>query len=154
MQQIEIDVVKMYPDVILPEYKTDGSAGCDVRAYLREKDFACDSRVIFHGEHGIMIPTGLKVKIPSGYYMAVVPRSGIAVKTTMRIANQPGTVDCDYLGEIKIIVDNNGDDVVINHQDRIAQFIFLPYYQAKFKIVDKLEETVRGEGGMGSTGTK
>jgi len=147
-------MVKMYDDVVVPKYETEGSAGCDVRAYLRspenqEREFI----TLGAGDRGMMVSTGIKVAIPRGYYMAVVPRSGMAVKTTMRIANQPGTVDSDYRNEVKIIVDNIGDrDLVINHQDRIAQFVFLPYYQAGFTIVENLRETKR-TGGFGSTGT-
>ena len=154
MRQINVDMVKMYDDVVVPKYETEGSAGCDVRAYLRspenqEREFI----TLGAGDRGMMVSTGIKVAIPRGYYMAVVPRSGMAVKTTMRIANQPGTVDSDYRNEVKIIVDNIGDrDLVINHQDRIAQFVFLPYYQAGFTIVENLRETKR-TGGFGSTGT-
>lgn len=148
VKEIEVEIDPMYDDVIIPEYKTEGSAGCDVRAYTGEQ-------IILKGEaRGVLIPTGLRMAIPLGKYIAVVPRSGMSAKTTMRIANQPGTIDSDYREEIKIIVDNiSNDTLTINHQDRIAQFIFLDYYRAMYKrkkITDKTGRT----GGFESTGRK
>lgn len=95
--QIGVKVKKMYGDVILPEYKTEGSAGCDVRAYLCNSilDVLTEGKMILRGKStGALIPTGLRIRIPKGFYMAVVPRSGMSAKTTMRVANAPGTVDC------------------------------------------------------------
>jgi len=157
MQKIAVDVSPMYPDVEIPKYQTVGSAGCDVKAYVKFDDGTPTSLDIQHGMRGVMIPTGLRVSIPKGYYMAVVPRSGLSAKTSMRIANSPGTVDSDFRNEVKIIVDNHGkdekDDVEIKHGDRIAQLVFLPYYQADFIIRDSLDNTER-TGGFGSTGIK
>lgn len=154
MNKIYVDVSPMYPDAKIPEYQTEGSAGCDIRAYLKN-EYGEFSMPIGFGMRGVMIPTGLRMAIPKGYYMAVVPRSGLSAKTTMRIANTPGTVDNDYRLEVKIIVDNIGryeeDSIIIKHQDRIAQLIFLPYYQATFSIKENLEETGR-TGGFESTG--
>lgn len=149
VKEIEVEIDPMYDDVIIPEYKTEGSAGCDVRAY------AFPEQIVIKAEaRGVLIPTGLRMAVPPGKYLAVVPRSGMSVKTTMRIANQPGTVDSDYREEIKIIVDNlSNETLIINHQDRIAQFIFLDYYKAMFKrkkITDKTGRT----GGFESTGRK
>ena len=164
MFKIDIDVVKMYEDVIIPEYKTIGSSGCDIRAYfsktffeeINDNNIIKDNKLIIHPRNTIAITTGLKFKIPEGFEMQVRPRSGLSLKTKMRIANSPGTIDSDYLGELKIIVDNISiyDPVIINHQDRIAQLVILPVYQGNFKIVNSFEETERGEGGFGSTGIK
>lgn len=152
--KINVGVEKMYPDVEIPVYQTSGSAGCDVKAYIKDNGNPTFYD-IQHGMRGVMIPTGLKVSIPSGFYMAVVPRSGLSAKTTMRVANSPGTVDSDYRNEVKILVDNIGrdsrDDISIKHGDRIAQLVFLPYYQAEFSVVENIGETDR-KGGFGSTG--
>lgn len=155
MREINVSVEKMYPDVEIPFYQTDGSAGCDVKAYIKTDSGDPSFFMIVHGVRGLMIPTGLKIAIPNGYYMAVVPRSGLSVKTNLRVSNSPGTVDSDYRDEVKIIVDNIGidsrDDIEVKHGDRIAQLVFLPYYQASFDIVEKLNKTER-KGGFGSTG--
>ena len=159
-QRIKVNICPMYPDVVIPKYQTRGSAGCDVRAYLKTKDNETSMESAYRitvGMRSVIIPTGLMFSVPEGYYIAIVPRSGMAAKTTMRIANQPGTLDSDFTGELKIIVDNIGtrydEEIVIQHQDRIAQLIFLPSYQADFNLVTKLSKTERGSGGFGSTGT-
>lgn len=155
MNKTNVNICPMYPDVDIPVYQTDGSAGCDIKAYIKNSSGEPTQLWVNHGCTGEMIPTGLKVAIPSGFYLAVVPRSGLSIKTKIRISNSPGTIDSDYRNEIKIIVDNIGqhenDDICIKHGDRIAQLILLPYHQANFNIVEDLDETTR-KGGFGSTG--
>ena len=131
-----------------PEYKTPGSAGADLYAYLPEDD----SLVIPSGCVGI-IPTGLKVEIPSGYEIQIRPRSGLAAKFGVTVLNSPGTIDSDYRGEIMIILINHGNDqFIVHHEDRIAQMVVSPVVQLPFNIADTLSDTERGSGGFGSTG--
>ena len=166
MEQIKVGICRMYPDVEIPVYQTNGSAGCDVKAYLNGLPFGGYTleengiRQIIICASGIkLIPTGLKFSIPDGYEMQIRPRSGISSKTKIRIANSPGTLDSDYRGELMIIMENIEDresmgSYRINHGDRIAQLIFAPVVQAHFEIKEFLDETKRGSGGFGSTGQK
>ena len=151
MERIKVDVVLLYQDVVLPEYQTERSAGQDVRAYLN-KDKYPDGKIELRDKAQRIIPTGLKLAIPDGYELQVRPRSGLSFKTKLRIANSPGTVDGDYRDEVGIIVENIGEEViVINHGDRIAQFVYAPIVHADYNVKDKLDETTR-KGGFGSTG--
>lgn len=144
-----VDVKCILSDgAVLPEYKTKGSAGADVCAFLAE------SLIIAPGKSA-MIPTGLFFEIPLGYEIQVRPRSGLAAKNTVTVLNTPGTIDSDYRGELKIILINLGDkDFVVNNGDRIAQIIVAPVVQGNFLVVDSLSITERGTGGFGSTGIK
>lgn len=161
---VNVKLLKIYDDVRIPEYKTSGSSGMDVRAYFTEdfiKDFkrfngnnnGMDDGVIAIPPHKtIAIPTGLKVKIPENYEMQVRSRSGLSLDSLI-VANQPGTVDCDFVGEIKIIILNTSDMYkYIKNGDRIAQLILSKVEKASFCIVNELTETNRGEGCLGSTG--
>ncbi len=144
---IKIKVVDpTLPACPLPEYTTEGSAGCDVRAVLKEP------KVIPSGKF-LLVPTNLSVEIPPGYEIQVRPRSGLAAKNGVTVLNTPGTIDSDYRGEIKVILINLGDeDFLINHGDRIAQLIVSKVYQGQFIQVDELQESTRGTGGFGSSG--
>lgn len=134
--------------VNLPVYKTPGSAGADVCAYITE------AVTIKKGERAI-VPTGLFFEIPEGYEIQVRPRSGLAAKNGITVLNTPGTIDSDYRGELKVILINLGnEDFVINNGDRIAQIILAPVVQAAFEVTDSISETERGQGGFGSTGVK
>jgi len=134
--------------VNLPVYKTPGSAGADVCAYITEPV------TLKKGERSI-VPTGLFFEIPEGYEIQVRPRSGLAAKNGVTVLNTPGTIDSDYRGELKVILINLGnEDFVINNGDRIAQIILAPVVQAAFEVVDAISETERGQGGFGSTGVK
>lgn len=138
---------KALDGAIVPEYKTAGAAGADVCAFLPE-----GAITIAAGKFAI-IPTGLFFEIPDGYEIQVRPRSGLAAKNGITVLNTPGTIDCDYRGELKVILINLGsNDFVINNHDRIAQIIISPVIQADFKAADSLSETERGNGGFGSTG--
>ena len=100
-----------------------------------------------------MVPTGISVAFPSEYEIQIRPRSGLAAKNNISVLNTPGTIDSDYRGEIKIILFNHGnEDFLINDKDRIAQMILTPVIKMNFEETDNLPETVRGEGGFGSTG--
>ncbi len=135
-----------FTDISFPEYETEGSAGMDVRAALKEP-FTLQA-----GKVGL-VPTGLRVEIPAGYEIQVRPRSGLALNHGIGLLNSPGTIDSDYRGEIKIIMFNFGkEDFVIKSGDRIAQLVVARVYQAEVEDADELSETARGEGGFGHTG--
>jgi dUTP pyrophosphatase len=134
----------------LPFYATEGAAGADIRASIPEKK----SLVVKPGQR-LLVPTGLALEIPLGYEVQVRPRSGLSLKSPLLIVNAPGTIDCDYRGEVNIIVGNFGtEDYVIEHGLRIAQLVLAPVTQARFVSSHSLGETQRGAGGFGSTGTK
>src|SRR5690606_962084 len=134
----------------LPFYATEGAAGADVRASIPEKK----SLTIRPGER-VLIPTGLSMEIPFGYEVQVRPRSGLSLKSPLMIVNAPGTIDCDYRGEVCIIVGNFGTtDYVVEHGLRIAQLVIAPVLQAKYSVTTTLGDTQRGAGGFGSTGTR
>lgn len=132
-----------------PEYKTKGSAGADIHAYIPDGKRTI---VIPSGAVG-MVPTGLKVEIPFGYEIQIRPRSGLAARFGVTVLNSPGTIDSDYRGEIMIILINHGKEpFTIHHEDRIAQMVVSSVVQLPFMITDDLSKTERGSGGFGSTG--
>lgn len=129
----------------LPRYATDGSSGSDVCASL-------ESDIALKPGQRTLVPTGLCLEIPDGYEIQVRPRSGLAIKNGLALVNAPGTIDCDYRGELKIIVVNLGQqDFAIKNGDRIAQLVLAPVVQADFILAETLAETPRGDGGFGST---
>ena len=131
----------------LPAYATEGAAGLDIRAYLKEV-------VILQPLERKLITTGLFVEIPLGYEIQVRPRSGLALKKGITCLNSPGTVDSDYRGELKVLLINlSGEAQQIEPAERIAQMILSKVEQASFIEVQQLEETQRGEGGFGHTGS-
>ena len=133
-------------NVSMPKYETIGSSGMDIEAKLNK------SISILPGKVEI-IPTGFSLSIPKGFEVQIRPRSGLAIKEGISVLNTPGTVDSDYRGEIKVILYNHGDtDFLINNKDRIAQMILTPVIKMDLEETDTLPETVRGEGGFGSTG--
>lgn len=154
IKSINVKVLQMYPDVELPFYATSGSAGCDVRAYLTKENGYPENKICIRAGGTVAIPTGLKFQLPAGYEMQIRPRSGLSLKTKLRIGNPPGTLDDDYIGELFIILDNisSNQDAIIDHKDRIAQLLFAPVTIAKFNIVTELNKTERGSGGLGSSG--
>ena len=100
-----------------------------------------------------LISTGLSIAIPKNTEIQIRPRSGLAVKNNVSVLNTPGTIDSDYRGEIKVILFNHGEkDFIVNNEDRIAQMVLVPIIKATFEEVENLPQTVRGEGGFGSTG--
>lgn len=128
----------------LPAYATPASAGVDLRAV--------EEQVLLPGERAL-IPTGIRIALPVGYEAQVRPRSGLALRHGIILPNSPGTIDADYRGEVGVILMNLGDDpFTIEPGDRIAQMIVAPVKQVVWNEVDVLEETVRSDGGFGSTG--
>lgn len=132
----------------LPHYETIGSAGMDLRANLSE------SRVLKPLERSV-VGTGLFIELPVGYEAQVRPRSGLAAKKGVTVLNAPGTIDADYRGEIGVILVNlSNEDFTIENGERIAQLVIAKHERAVWISVEELSETVRGEGGFGSTGVK
>jgi dUTP pyrophosphatase len=132
----------------LPAYETEGAAGMDLRAAVPQ-----DAPVTLQPGERQMIPTGLSMAIPPGYEVQVRPRSGLAAKHGLTCLNSPGTVDSDYRGELKVILINLGREAfVVQRGERIAQMVVAPVTRGVFEEMDVLPETVRGEGGFGSTG--
>ena len=140
---VKLLIKKLQKNIILPEYKTDGSSGMDLMANVEQ------TVKILPGEKKI-ISTGIMVAIPEQYEIQIRPRSGLAAKNGISVLNTPGTIDSDYRGEIKVILINLGKDIFeINKNDRIAQMIVCPIIKVELKEVESLPETVRGEGGFG-----
>ena len=138
--------VKRLSDVPLPEYQSEFAAGMDLRAVLAEPV------TLLPGARAL-IPTGLVMAIPEGYEGQVRPRSGLALRHGVTVLNSPGTIDADYRGEVKVVLINLGqEEFVVCNADRIAQLVIAPVARARLKAVLELDETVRGEGGYGSTG--
>jgi dUTP pyrophosphatase len=130
----------------LPAYATDGSAGADVVAAV-ERDL-----VLAPGERGA-VPTGLAVAVPAGFELQVRPRSGLALKSGLTVANAPGTIDSDYRGEVMVILVNLGaEPFVVRRGDRIAQLVLAPVTRAAYAEAAELPGSGRGAGGFGSTG--
>ncbi len=143
---ITVLIKKLDPSVELPSYKTDGASGMDLMAFVKEP-------INLKPQTSCLVPTGISVAFPSEYEIQIRPRSGLAAKNNISVLNTPGTIDSDYRGEIKIILFNHGNkDFLINDKDRIAQMILTPVIKMNFEETDNLPETVRGEGGFGSTG--
>ncbi len=145
MQEVVIKIINQ-SDNDIPSYATAGSAGMDIRANLI-------APVTLQPLQREMVPTGIFIELPEGYEAQVRPRSGLANKQGITCLNSPGTVDSDYRGEIKVILINLSDqEQLIQHGDRIAQMIIAKVKRAKWKLVQQLNETVRGQGGFGHTG--
>lgn len=132
----------------IPEYKTASAAGADIYAFL-------DAPVMMKPLERKLIPSGFKIAIETGFEGQVRPRSGLAYKKGITVANAPGTIDSDYRGELKVLLVNlNSEPVTIIPDERIAQIVIAPVASADMQMVSELSETERGEGGFGSTGTK
>ncbi len=137
--------------VALPEYATSGAAGADLRANLDEADRA-EGVTIAPGAR-VLVPTGLRMAIPPGFEVQIRPRSGLALKHGVTVANAPGTIDSDYRGPVGVILINLGAAAfVIEHGARIAQMVVALVLQAEIAEVAALDQTARGAGGFGSTG--
>ena len=130
----------------LPAYETAGAAGMDLRA--------AEAITLKPGMRCLM-PTGIAIALPQGFEAQVRPRSGLAVKHGVTVLNSPGTIDCDYRGEVKVPLINHGqDDFVIARGDRIAQIVVAPVTRVSWSEVETLDATARGSGGFGSSGTR
>ena len=131
----------------LPQYATPLSAGMDLRANL-------ETPVVLKPLERCLIPTGLSLALPAGYEAQVRPRSGLALKKGITVLNSPGTIDADYRGEIRVILINlSAEEFVIEDGERIAQMVIARHEQAEWEEVEILNETERGAGGFGHTGT-
>jgi dUTP pyrophosphatase len=147
--KIAIKVLPHGQGLALPAYETAEAAGMDLRAALGE-----DETLTLAPGQRALIATGLSIALPPGFEAQVRPRSGLAAKNGVTVLNTPGTIDSDYRGEVKIILINLGEeDFAITRNMRIAQMIIAPVVQASLVEVDSLDETARGAGGFGSTGT-
>jgi len=139
-------IKKLDPAVKLPAYKTNGASGMDLMAFIKEP-------ISVKPKTSNLIPTGLSVAFSEDYEIQIRPRSGLAAKNNISVLNTPGTIDSDYRGEIKVIIYNHGsENFVINNGDRIAQMILTPVIKMELEETNNLPETIRGEGGFGSTG--
>ena len=139
-------IKKLDPAVKLPEYKTVGASGMDLMAFIKKP-------INIKPKNSSLVPTGLSLAFPKDYEVQIRPRSGLAAKNNITVLNTPGTIDSDYRGEIKVILYNHGNEEFrVNNGDRIAQMILAPIIKMNVEETDNLPETVRGEGGFGSTG--
>ena len=139
-------IKKLDPQVELPVYETAGASGMDLKAFIKDT-------ILVKPKTSCLIPTGLSVAFSDNFEIQIRPRSGLAVKNNVSVLNTPGTIDSDYRGEIKVILFNHGkNDFLINNKDRIAQMILTPVIKMDLEETNDLPETIRGEGGFGSTG--
>ena len=139
-------IKKLNSNVELPAYKTNGASGMDLMAFTVEP-----IKIAPNSSH--LVPTGLSMAFSEDYEIQIRPRSGLAAKNSITVLNAPGTIDSDYRGEIKIILFNHGkEDFLINNKDRVAQMILTPVVKMELEETDNLPDTLRGEGGFGSTG--
>lgn len=144
---ININVKKLSNTAKLPTHGSKEAAGYDLYADITE-DF-----VVVEPHKTVKIPTGIAMEIPDGYFGAILPRSGLATKESLRPANTPGCVDQDYRGEIMVALHNDSNaERFVNKGSRIAQLVIIPYLAVKFTEAEKLNTTSRGSGGFGSTG--
>ncbi len=143
---VKVLLKKLDPEVILPSYKTKGSSGMDLMAFLKEP-----IRIL--PNTSCLIPTGISIAIPEDVEIQIRPRSGLAAKSNISVLNTPGTIDSDYRGELKIILFNHGKkDFIVNNNDRVAQMVLMPVLKIDFEEVNELPDSIRGSGGFGSTG--
>ena len=139
-------VKRLDSKVKLPEYKTSGSSGMDLMAFVQNPIKIAPNTLE-------LIPTGLSIAIPEDLEIQIRPRSGLAAKFNIGVLNTPGTIDSDYRGELKIILFNHGNkDFIVNNNDRVAQMVLTPVIKMELEEVDELPKTIRGLGGFGSTG--
>ena len=132
----------------IPQYQTSGSAGMDLCAFIPET-------IVLQPMQRLLVPTGLFIELPQGFEAQIRPRSGMAIKKGITMINTPGTIDSDYRGEIKIpVVNLSGEVQTIEDGERVAQMVIARHETISWNEVEVLNETVRGEGGFGHTGTK
>jgi len=145
LKKVEVKIIKK-DGVTLPKYMTEGAAGMDVCAYIKEP-FTLKSL------ERKLVPTGIKLEIPFGYEVQVRPRSGLAIKHGITLVNSPGTIDSDYRGDIGIILINlSNEEYTVNPAERIGQLVLQKVYKMEFKEVEELESSERSVGGFGHTG--
>ena len=143
---VKVLVKKLNSKVKLPSYKTEGSSGMDLIAFV-------DKPIEINPNNSALIPTGLSIAIPEDCEVQIRPRSGLAAKSNISVLNTPGTIDSDYRGELKVILFNHGNkQFIVKNNERIAQMVLAPILKVDFEEVESLPDTVRGAGGFGSTG--
>tara|TARA_B100001121_G_scaffold283410_1_gene277484 strand:+ start:252 stop:689 length:438 start_codon:yes stop_codon:yes gene_type:complete len=143
---VKVLIKRLHPNIKLPEYKTAGASGMDLIAFLKEP-------INLKPKTSSLVPTGLAIAFSEDYEIQIRPRSGLAAKNNISVLNTPGTIDSDYRGEIKVIIYNHGNnEFVIKNGDRIAQMVLTPIVKIELELVNNLPESVRGDGGFGSTG--
>ena len=139
-------IKRLNSNVELPVYKTSGASGMDLMAFLK-------GPIKILPNSSYIVPTGLSLAFSEDYEIQIRPRSGLAAKNNITVLNTPGTIDSDYRGEIKVILFNHGkEDFLINNKDRIAQMVLIPVIKMELEETDNLPNTLRGDGGFGSTG--
>ena len=145
---LKVSIKKLNKGAVIPSYGSEYAAGADL--------YACTEGEIEIAPHAtVVVPTGIAVELPLGYAGLIYARSGLATKKGLAPANKVGVVDCDYRGEVKVALHNHSEEVqCISSGERIAQLVITPYLTAEFIERETLSETVRGEGGFGSTGNK
>ncbi len=149
MDNISVRIFRIsdeFDDLPLPSYMTEGSAGMDLYAAVRDT-------LVLEPMRPSLVPTNLKIELPPGFEAQIRPRSGLAFRDKITLPNSPGTIDSDYRGEIKVIMLNLGTEpFAVNRGDRIAQMVISRYSRVTWQESDSLADTSRGEGGFGSTG--
>ena len=144
----KINIKKLNDNAVIPTYGSEFSAGADLYALA-------DEPIVIAPRETVLVHTGVAMEIPSGYVGLVFARSGLATKRALAPANKVGVIDSDYRGEIMVALHNHGSEPkTVENGERIAQIVLVPYISADFNEVDELSDTVRGEGGFGSTGRK
>lgn len=145
---MKVNIKKLNENATIPTYGSPYAAGADLYACI-------DSEEIIKPGETKLIKTGLAIEVPVGYAAFIYARSGLASKRGLAPANKVGVVDCDYRGEVMVALHNHSNvEQSVSPKERIAQMVIAPYITAEFEEVDTLSETVRGQGGFGSTGTK
>ena len=148
MTKFDVNIKKLNENSVIPTYGTEYAAGADLYACM-------DEAVTINPGETAFIKTGLAMEVPVGYAGLIYARSGLACKKGLAPANKVGVIDSDYRGEIMVALHNHSNEaVLVESGERIAQLVITPYIVAAFNQVDELEDTVRGEGGFGSTGRK
>ena len=143
---VKVLIKKLNPSVQLPSYKTNGASGMDLMAFLEKP-------INLEPGKSCLIPTGLTIAFPEDYEIQIRPRSGLAAKNNISVLNTPGTIDSDYRGELKIILFNHSNEnFIINNNDRVAQMVLTPIIKMELEETNELPDSIRGEGGFGSTG--
>ena len=148
IKKMRVGIKKLNSKAILPSYGSEFAAGADL--------YACvDEELTVNPHETVLVPTGLAVELPLGYAGLIYARSGLATKKGLAPANKVGVIDCDYRGEVKVALHNHSAvPQTVAAGERVAQLVITPYLTAEFVETEELSETVRGEGGFGSTGTK
>lgn len=145
MERIKVKIIN-HSGFDLPTYETFSAAGMDVRAAIKEP-------ITLGSLERKLIPTGLRVQLPHGYEMQIRPRSGLALRHGITLANSPGTVDADFRGEIGVILINlSNEPFTINPGERICQMVITRYTRVEWEPTERIDETERGDGGFGHTG--